>query len=56
MLRWTGGSADDLVVCLGDLNEHIDGFDDIHGAYGASERNMQVRILSEFVLEINYTC
>ena len=39
MLRWTGGSADDLVVCLGDFNEHIEGFDYIHGAYNNNNNN-----------------
>ena len=37
-------SADDLVMCLGDINEyvgrHIDGFDGVHGGYGVGKRSL----------------
>ena len=39
-------SADDLVMCLGDINghirRHIDGFDAIHGGYGVGQRNLEL--------------
>ena len=39
-------SADDLVMCLGDINGqvdgHIDGFDGVHEVYGKSPRNLEV--------------
>ena len=45
----------DLVVCLGDINEHvcrhIDGFDGVHGAYGTGQSNIDGRMLFEFCLE-----
>ena len=48
-------SADDLVMCLGDINghigRHIDGFDGLHGGYGVGQRNLEGRMLLEFCLE-----
>ena len=48
-------SADDLVMCLGDLNghvgRHIDGFDWAYGGYGVCQRNLKGRVLLEFCLE-----
>ena len=48
-------SADDLVMCLGELNghadRHIDGFDGVHGGYGLGQRNLEARMLLEFCLE-----
>ena len=48
-------SADDLVMCLGDLNghidRHIDGFDGLHGLYGDGQKNLEGRMLLEFCLE-----
>ena len=48
-------SADDLVVCLGDINghfgRHIDGFDGVHGGYSVGQRNLEGRMLLEFCLE-----
>ena len=42
-------SAGDLVMCLGDFNEHVgrhnDGFDGAHGRYGIGQKNV-VRVLS----------
>ena len=38
-------SADDLVMCLGDFNEHIgthfDGFNVVHVGHGVGQRNME---------------
>ena len=45
-------SADDLVMCLGDCNGHIDGFDWVHGGYGVGRRNLEGRMLLEFCLEM----
>ena len=48
-------SAGDLVMGLGDFNEHIgrgiDGFDGVHGGYGIGQRNLEGRMLLEFCLE-----
>ena len=48
-------SADDLVMCLGDINghvgRHIDGSDGVHGGYGVGQRNLEGRMLLEFCLE-----
>ena len=48
-------SADDLVICLGDINvhvgRHIDGFDGVHGGYGVGQRNSEGRMPLEFCLE-----
>ena len=48
-------SADDLVMCLGDIigyvGRHIDGLDGIHGGYGVSQENLEGRMLLEFCLE-----
>ena len=48
-------SADDLVMCLGYINghvgRHIDGFDEIHGGYGAGQSNLEGGMLLEFCLE-----
>ena len=48
-------NVDDNVVCFGDPNEHvgrhIDGFDAVHGGYGVSQRNMEIRMLTECCLQ-----
>ena len=48
-------SADDLVMCLGDINGHerryIDGFVGVYGRYGVGQRNLEGRMLLEFILE-----
>ena len=53
--EWDMHSADDLVMCLGDLNGHvgryIDGFDWLHGGYGVGQRNLEGRMLLELCLE-----
>ena len=53
--EWDMHSADHLVMCLGDssghIGRHIDGFDWVHGGYGAGERNLEQRMLLEFCLE-----
>ena len=45
-------SADNLVMCLRDINghadRHIDGFDGIHGAYVVGQRNLERRMLQSF--------
>ena len=42
--EWDMHSADDLVMCLGDINGHIgghiDGFDGLNGGYGVGQRNL----------------
>ena len=53
--EWDIHSADDLAVCLGDLNvnqgRHIDGFYFVHGGYGVGQMNLEGRMLLEFGLE-----
>ena len=45
-------SADDLVMCFGEFNGHIDGhIDGFHGVYGVGQRNVEGRMLLEFCLE-----
>ena len=55
--EWDMHSAGDLVMCLGDFNEHIgrhiDGLYELHGGYGVGERNLDGRVLSKFCLEKN---
>ena len=47
--------AGDLVMCLGDINEHIGkhiyAFDRLHGGYGVGQRNLVGRTIFEFCLE-----
>ena len=47
-------SADDLVMCLGDFNGHVDrhiaGFDGVHEGYGVGQRNLEGRMILEFCL------
>ena len=47
--EWDMHSADDLVMCLGDINEHvgrhIDGFDGVHERFGVGHRNLHGRML-----------
>ena len=42
---WDMHSADDFVICLGDINgyvgRHNDGFDGVHGGYGVGQRNLE---------------
>ena len=49
--EWNMHSASDFVMCLGDINGHIDGFDGVHGGYGAGQRNFYEKMLLEFCLE-----
>ena len=53
--EWDKHSADDLFMCLGDINghvgRHINGFDGVHGGYGLSQRNMEAKMLLEYCLE-----
>ena len=48
-------SADDLVICLGDINRHagrhIDGFDGVNGGYGIGWRNFEGGMLLLFCQE-----
>ena len=48
-------SADELVMCLGDLNghvgRHIDGFDGVYEGHVVCQRNLEGRMLLEFCLE-----
>ena len=41
-------SADDLAMCLGDINGHVDrninGFDGVHGGYGVGQRDLEGRM------------
>ena len=54
--EWDMHSADDLAVCLDDINRHagrnIDGFDGMHGEYGVGQRNFEGRMQSEFCLDM----
>ena len=53
--EWDMHIADELVMCLGDINanigRHIDGFDGVHGGNGVGQRNLEGRMLLEFCLE-----
>ena len=53
--EWDMHSADDLVMCLGDINghigKHIDGLDGVHGGFGVGQRNLEGRLLLEFCME-----
>ena len=53
--EWDMHSADDLVMCLCDLNghvdRHIDGFDGVHGGISVGQRNLEGKILFEFCLK-----
>ena len=53
--EWDMHSADDLVMCVSDLNghvgRHIDGFHGVHGGYGVGQRNLEGRMLLEFFPE-----
>ena len=53
--EWVRYSADDLAMCLGDINrhigKHIDGFDRVHGGYGVGQRKLEGRMLFEFYLK-----
>ena len=57
-------SADDLVMCFGEINGHVgryfDGFDGVHGGYGVGQRNLEGALLLEFCLEkelcVSNTC
>ena len=45
-------SADDLVMCFGDLNGHIHRHvDEVHGGYDVGHRNLKGRMLFQFCLE-----
>ena len=48
-------SEDDLAKCLGEfyghVGRHIDGFDEVHEAYGVGQRNLEGRMLSQFCLK-----
>ena len=47
--EWDMHSADDLFLFLGDFDghvgRHIDGFDVVHGGYGAGQSNLEGLIL-----------
>ena len=47
--EWDMHSADDLVMCLDDINGHVarhnDGFDGVHGGYGVDQMNLEGRML-----------
>ena len=49
--EWDMHSADDLVMCLGDLNGHVGSFYWVHIEYGVGQRNLEGRMLLEFFLE-----
>ena len=53
--KWDMHSADDLVMCLDDINghvcRHIDGFNGVHGWFGVGQRNLEGRMLLEFCLK-----
>ena len=52
--EWDMHYADDLVMCLGDLNGHIGRHvDGIHGGYGVGQRNLEGRMSLQFCLEEN---
>ena len=44
-------STVDLVMCLGDFDGHIDGYDEVHVGYGVGQRNLEGTMLLEFCLE-----
>ena len=52
--EWDMYFADDLVMCLGDINghvgRHIDGFGGVYGGYGAGQRNLEGRMLFKLCL------
>ena len=47
--EWDMHFADDLAMCLGDINgnvgRHIDGIDEVPGGYGEGQRNLERRML-----------
>ena len=47
--------ADDLAMCLGDINghvgRHIGGLGGVHGGYGVGQKNLEGRMSLEFCLE-----
>ena len=49
--EWDMHCADDLVMCLGDIIEHvgrhIGGFNGVHGGYSVGHRNLEERMLLE---------
>ena len=53
-------SADDLITCLDDINgqfcRHVDGFDGVHGGYGADKRKLEGRMILECCLEEGIMC
>ena len=53
--EWDTQAADDLVMCLGDINghigRHIDSFDGMNGGYGVGKRKLERGIILEFYLE-----
>ena len=49
--EWDVYYADDLVMCLGNLDGHVNGIDGVHGGYGVGQRNLEGRMLLEFCLE-----
>ena len=53
--EWVMHSVDDQVMWLGDVNghvgRHIDGLDEVHGGYGAGQRNLEGRMLLKFCQE-----
>ena len=47
--EWDLHSADDLVMCMGNINghvgRHIDGLDGVYGGYGVGQMNLEGRML-----------
>ena len=50
--EWSMGNANELVLGLGDFNDHVgkcaEGFQDIHGGYGIGKINAKGRMLLNF--------
>ena len=48
-------NANEVLICLGDLNGHIgkevDGFEGLHGGFGIGKRNLEGKLLLEFCVE-----
>ena len=51
--EWDVQFADDLVMCLGDFNGHVDRhIDGFYGEYGVGQRNLEGRMSLDFCLEM----
>ena len=53
--KWDMHGADDLDICISDINrhgnKHVDEIDGVHGGYGIGPRNSEGKTLLEFCLE-----